>query len=373
MSPDSTVSKPFLSTTRPILVTGGAGFIGCNLADRLASEGHHVLVFDALTRTGVEQNLAWLRQRHPAKVSAVIADIRDADAIAEAARRAQAVFHYAAQVAVTTSLADPIADFDINARGTLLLLDRLRHRAKPPAFIFASTNKVYGDLADVDLVCEHDAYVPRDPLLRRYGVSEARPLDFHTPYGCSKGAADQYVLDWAHSFGVPTAVMRMSCIYGPRQFGTEDQGWVAHFIRCAIAGEPITIYGDGKQVRDVLHVGDAVDAYLAAWERIDAAQGQVFNLGGGPRNAVSLLQIIGEIERLLNCRIELRHKEWRSGDQRYFVADTRKAAAVLKLSPARSWRRGVAELAAWLRQRGDAIAPAAVDHSEAALPAELAP
>lgn len=349
MSVKNPPAKPFVSVVRPILVTGGAGFIGSNLVDRLAGEGHHVLVYDALARPGVEANLAWLKARHPAKVSVVVADIRDIDSLAEAANRALAVFHYAAQVAVTTSLSDPVSDFDINARGTVLLLDRLRRSPKPPPLIFASTNKVYGNLADIELACENDAYVPCDEELRRYGVSEARPLDFHTPYGCSKGAADQYVLDWGHSFGVPTVVMRMSCIYGPRQFGNEDQGWVAHFMRRALAGEPITIYGDGKQVRDVLHVGDAVSAYLAAWRRIGSVQGRAFNLGGGPRNAVSLLQIIREIERRLGRPVNLQFEAWRSGDQRYFVADTRRAAACLGLAAPRPWQHGIMELGEWIQ------------------------
>lgn len=357
MTAPAEITRVPVSTSRPILVTGGAGFIGCNLADRLAREGHRVLVYDSLSRQGVGENLAWLRRRHPRLVSAAIADIRDADALAEAASEAQAVFHYAAQVAVTTSLDDPLADFDVNVRGTLLLLDRLRRRRDPPPLVFASTNKVYGNLADVELVAEDDAYVPRDPELRRHGVSEGRPLDFHTPYGCSKGAADQYVLDWAKSFGVPTVVLRMSCIYGPHQLGTEDQGWVAHFLRRALAGEPITIYGDGRQVRDVLHVDDAVSAHLAAWRRIDAVKGTAMNLGGGPRNAVSLRQIIAAIEHKLQRPAELHYEEWRPGDQRYFVADTRRAASALGLAPPLDWRSGLGQLASWLQAKFARRAP----------------
>ncbi len=230
----------------PVLVTGGAGFIGSNLADRLAAEGHDVLVFDALLRPGVERNLAWLKARHPARISAVTVDLRDEAALSEAAKAAKAVFHLAAQVAVTTSMTDPFGDFEVNIRGTLAILEALRRRGGRTPLVFASTNKVYGDLADVPLDLSGDAYTPSDAGLRAHGVGEARPLDFHTPYGCSKGAADQYVLDYARSFGLPTAVLRMSCIYGPRQMGTEDQGWVAHFLIRALRGEPITIYGDGR-------------------------------------------------------------------------------------------------------------------------------
>jgi CDP-paratose 2-epimerase len=277
-----------------------------------------------------------------------VADIGNRDALAEATARAQAVFHYAAQVAVTTSMVDPVSDFDVNARGTLLLLDALRRCSERPPLIFASTNKVYGSLADVWLDCVDGAYLPTDPALRRYGIGEERPLDFHTPYGCSKGCADQYVLDWARSFGVPTVVLRMSCIYGPHQFGTEDQGWVAHFLRRAAAGLPLTIYGDGKQVRDVLHVGDAVAAYIAAWRRCRTVQGTAFNLGGGPRNAVSLLQIIGEIEKQLGHKVEISFEDWRPGDQRYFVADTRRVRTALRLPAPLDWRTGLADMADWL-------------------------
>jgi CDP-paratose 2-epimerase len=349
MRPDgqTTTANPVIAGIRPILVTGGAGFIGCNLVDRLASAGHHVIVYDALLRQGVEENLVWLKQRHPSRISVITADICDRDALAEATARAQAVFHYAAQVAVTTSLVDPVLDFDVNARGTLLLLDALRRRNDHPPLIFASTNKVYGSLSDIWLDCVDGAYLPTDPTLRRYGISEDRPLDFHTPYGCSKGCADQYVLDWARNFGVPTVVLRMSCIYGPRQFGTEDQGWVAHFLRQAVAGQPLSIYGDGKQVRDVLHVRDAVAAYIAAWRKCRKVQGTAFNLGGGPRNAVSLLQIIAEIERRLGRKIDLRFEDWRPGDQRYFVTDTRRVRAALDVPVPLDWRVGLADLADW--------------------------
>ena len=333
---------------RPVLITGGAGFIGSNIADRLAGEGHRVLVYDALSRPGVERNLAWLQQRHGALIEPIVADIRDAQAVASAVRGAKAVFHMAAQVAVTTSLTDPRADFETNALGTLNLLEAARACASPPPMIFASTNKVYGGLEDIAFDLVDDAYQPADPQLRAHGIDECRPLDFHTPYGCSKGAADQYVLDYARSYDLPTAVLRMSCIYGRRQMGTEDQGWVAHFLISAIEGRTITLYGDGCQVRDILDVDDAVDAYLALWRGSDQVRGRAFNLGGGVDNAVSLRQIIAHIGACLERPVALETADWRAGDQRYFVADSRALAQAVALKPRKPWRQGVADLADWL-------------------------
>jgi CDP-paratose 2-epimerase len=342
---------------RPVLVTGGAGFIGSNLADRLAREGHKVIVFDALVREGVERNLAWLKRRHGDQIIHMAADVRDTRAVAEAVRESQAVFHMAAQVAVTTSMVDPVEDFEINVLGAMNVLEAARRRGARTPVIFASTNKVYGDLADVPLELAGDAYRPVDGALRVRGVSESRPLDFHTPYGCSKGAADQYVLDYSRSFGLPSCVLRMSCIYGPRQMGTEDQGWVAHFLIRALEGEPISIYGDGKQVRDILNVADAVEAYMAAWKKIDQVKGRAFNLGGGPANAVSLVQLIGYIEEITHRKVDLSFSDWRPGDQRYYVSDPSAARRELGLPEAIDWRTGVAGLAQWLtgerREVGD--------------------
>ena len=341
---------------RPILITGGAGFIGCNLADRLAGDGHDIIVFDALSRPGVEGNLAWLEERHGSRIQAIIGDVRDEQQAVRAAAEAKAVFHMAAQVAVTTSLANPRDDFDINVRGTLNLLDAIRLRGERIPFIFASTNKVYGDLGDLPFRMAGERYEP-EGLLAQAGINESRPLDFHTPYGCSKGAADQYVLDYARSFGIPSVVFRMSCIYGQRQMGTEDQGWVAHFLIRALSSEPITLYGDGRQVRDILDVHDAVDAYVRALERIDAVQGRAFNLGGGPDNAVSLLELVDEIRAITGREVELRFEDWRQGDQRWYVSDTRAAQSALDLGTARGWRDGVARLAEWLsEERGQPLA-----------------
>ena len=336
--------------TRPVLVTGGAGFIGSNIADALAADGHDVIVYDALSRPGVETNLAWLKDTHGSRITSIVADIRDEDELARAAREAKAVFHMAAQVAVTTSLVDPRDDYEINLKGTINLLDALRTAQSSETTVFASTNKVYGDLADIDFVLDGARYVPADAQVAQHGIGEGRPLDFHTPYGCSKGAADQYVLDYARSYGLNAAVLRMSCIYGRRQMGTEDQGWVAHFLIRALEGKTITLYGDGCQVRDILDVSNAVDAYLSIWRNIDTVKGRAFNLGGGPANAVSLRELLAHMSGLLGREIEVGFEDWRAGDQRYFVADTRAAQAALGLAPAVPWKQGVERLAGWLRE-----------------------
>jgi CDP-paratose 2-epimerase len=247
-------------------------------------------------------------------------------------------------------MVDPREDFDINIRGTLHLLDALRLKGDGTPLIFASTNKVYGDLADLEYRLDGDKYVPVDEQVAARGIGEARPLDFHTPYGCSKGAADQYVLDYARSFGMRTAVVRMSCIYGMRQMGTEDQGWVAHFLIRALEGKPITLYGDGYQVRDILDVSNAVEAYLKIWDRIDEVGGRAFNLGGGAGNAVSLRELLAHISQLIGREVEVEFSDWRAGDQRYFVADTGAIRSALGLSPEVPWKEGVAALAEWLKE-----------------------
>ena len=347
---------------RPVLVTGGAGFIGSNIADRLAGEGEEVIIYDSLARPGVERNLRWLEQRHGASIIPIIADVRNVGQVEGAVAKAKAVFHMAAQVAVTTSFSDPRADLEINMLGTFNVLEAARRCVSPPPVIFASTNKVYGGLEDVEFRLEGGAYHPAESTLREHGIDESRPLDFHTPYGCSKGAADQYVLDYGRSFGVPTAVLRMSCIYGQRQMGTEDQGWVAHFLISAIEGRRIILYGDGCQVRDILDVRDAVGAYLSVWRDIDRLSGQAFNLGGGQDNAVSLHQILKFIGDYVGRQPLIDMADWRAGDQRYFVADTRKLQKAVDLKPRTPWQKGVADLAEWLlaeRPEGKAVtAPA---------------
>jgi CDP-paratose 2-epimerase len=339
----------------PVLITGGAGFVGSNLADSLLRDGHEVIIYDALARRGVEANLTWLTERYGNRVSARIADIRDKDELDAAVREAGAVVHLAAQVAVTTSLESPEDDFTINGQGTLNLLEAVRRHDPEKPVIFASTNKVYGHLHDIEMVADEDRHIPADAEIRTYGISEKQPLDFATPYGCSKGVADQYVLDYTRTFGLNTAVLRMSCIYGPRQFGTEDQGWVAHFLIRALAGDEITIYGDGRQVRDVLHVSDAVAAYRALLADITRFRGRVFNLGGGPDNAVSLRIMLREIEAITGQPLNVQFSDWRAGDQLFFVADTRQLQNEAGWLAAMGWRDGLRDLARWIGDHHDII------------------
>jgi CDP-paratose 2-epimerase len=338
------------STQRPVLITGGSGFIGTNLAHRLLTAGHPVLLFDNLGRPGVEQNLRWLRDTHGTRVDIEVADVRDADILRGAVKDAAQVFHFAAQVAVTTSLAEPLEDFEVNARGTLNLLEALRAQKTPPPLVFTSTNKVYGALEDIGLRRRNLRYEPTDPSLRRTGVSESRPLDFHSPYGCSKGAADQYVLDYARTYRLPAMVFRMSCIYGPHQFGTEDQGWVAHFLIRAMEGQPIILYGDGRQVRDILCVDDLVDAFLLAQQYMPTDSGQAFNIGGGSGNTVSLLELIDLIGELLGYEPEIEFAAWRQGDQRYYVSDTAKFQRTTGWRPRVSVQDGLERLTRWLTE-----------------------
>lgn len=333
-----------------VLVTGGAGFVGSNLANRLAERGHRVRVLDTLGRPGVERNLEWLCSAHGDRIEPVIGDVRDESAVGKAARGVAAAYHLAAQVAVTTSMADPRDDLEVNVRGTFNLLEAMRAENSAAPVIYASTNKVYGDLASIPVSVGDNGYAPCDPMTRRHGVSEDQPLAFHTPYGCSKGAADQYVLDYGRSFAMRTAVLRMSCIYGERQMGTEDQGWVAHFLIRALAGETITLFGDGEQVRDVCDIRDTCDAYLALLDRIDAVRGCAFNWGGGPDNAISLLTLIEEIGQITGRYPSVEFAPTRPGDQRWFVADTRKADRALGLGPRIPWQQGVRDLAEWLEQ-----------------------
>ncbi|MDX3977447.1 NAD-dependent epimerase/dehydratase family protein [Shinella sp.] len=334
----------------PVVITGGSGFIGSNLAESLLADGEEVVILDNLARPGVDENLAWLRESFASRVHPLLADVRDLLAIEPAFKDAKAVYHLAAQTAVTTSLDHPIDDFETNARGTLNVLEAVRRAGRRAPVIFSSTNKVYGPLDDLAMLTADDRYVPVDEATRLHGVGETRPLNFCTPYGCSKGVADQYVLDYAKSYGIPAAVLRMSCIYGPRQFGTEDQGWVAHFLLRALAGEPVVVYGDGRQVRDVLNVRDAVRAYRGLLSSIETVNGKPFNLGGGPENAVSIIAMLREIERMTGSRLDIRFDEWRQGDQFYFVADTRRLQAAIDWQPRMNWRRGVRDLADWLMQ-----------------------
>ena len=330
------------------LITGGAGFIGSNLAHRLLSAGERVLLLDNLSRPNVAHNVAWLRECFGTRAELQVADILDRDIVRECVREVDHVFHFAAQVAVTSSLVEPLHDFEVNARGTLNVLEALRARREPPSLFFTSTNKVYGDLSGLSLSVTEQGYQPLAAEVRQYGVQEQAPLDFHSPYGCSKGCADQYVRDYARSFGIRSVVFRMSCIYGPRQFGTEDQGWVAHFVLRALRGEPVVVYGDGQQTRDLLFVSDLVDAFLAARERLDTCAGHAFNIGGGPQNCASVLSVLQSTRKLTAWRSPLRFEDWRTGDQRYYVSDTRKFTRFTGWSPRVPVTAGLLRLHEWL-------------------------
>ena len=336
---------------QPLLITGGAGFVGTNVAAHFLDLGRDVLLFDNLARAGVSENYDWLRTRYGARVQLCQRDIRDAEAITQAVEAASAVFHFAAQVAVTTSLVHPLDDFEINARGTLNILEAIRQRRRGPIpLLFTSTNKVYGALEDVPTRNENGRHLPADMDIARHGISETRALDFHSPYGCSKGAADQYVVDYARTFDLPLTALRMSCIYGPHQKGTEDQGWVAHFILQALRGEPITLYGDGRQVRDLLWAPDLVEAFARGLENIDALQGRAWNIGGGPDNIASLLEIVDWIEELHGERPEVKWGDWRPGDQKFYISDTRAFGEATGWRAKTGVRAGVERLYHWLAE-----------------------
>ncbi len=354
------------SSQSPVLITGGCGFVGTNLAHRLLESGTRVRVFDNCSRAGVERNLEWLQDTHGDLLEVVQGDVRDDAAVRKAVKNTSQVFHFASQVAVTTSLIQPIDDFEINARGTLNLLEAIRHSATPPSLVFTSTNKVYGGLEDVSMRLNGERYEPENAQVRDNGIGEARPLDFHSPYGCSKGAADQYVIDYARTFDLPAVVFRMSCIYGPHQFGNEDQGWVAHFLIRALQNETISLYGDGKQVRDILFVEDLVDAFLLAQQNMSTLSAQAFNIGGGPQNTVSLLELLDSIAELHGQKPEVSFADWRPGDQRYYVSDTKKFQQATGWQPQYNVQEGIKVLYEWLQDNAVAELLKA-PHAEAAV------
>jgi CDP-paratose 2-epimerase len=334
--------------SRNYLITGGAGFIGSNYAQKLIQRGESVTIFDNLSRAGAPRNIAWLKEQFGENgFRLTVGDVRSADQIAEAAKEADIIVHLAGQVAVTTSVTNPRADFEANALGTFNALEAARLAGRDPIFIYSSTNKVYGGMDDVELVEESTRWLYKD-LAK--GCAESQPLDFHSPYGCSKGTGDQYVRDYARIYGLRSVVFRQSCIYGPRQFGVEDQGWLAWMTIAAVTGRQITIYGDGKQVRDVLHVYDLLNGYDAAVENIDRAKGQVFNMGGGTRNLLAVWSEFGPIlEKLLGRKIEVARGDWRPGDQRVFYADYSKAKNELGWEPKIDLEEGVEMLFNWVK------------------------
>ena len=329
------------------LIIGGAGFIGCNIAKRLIDQEDEVLVFDNLSRKGTHSNLRWLQSAGPVRF--IEGDIRQSGALQEvfhAHPDIDVVYHMAAQVAVTTSVTNPREDFEINAFGTFNVLEAIRLAEADPILIFASTNKVYGGMEEVKIVEKDGRYAYRDFA---EGIPEDRLLDFHSPYGCSKGAGDQYVRDYSRIYGLPTVVFRQSAIYGPRQMGVEDQGWMAWFVIAAVTGKPITIYGNGKQVRDMLFVDDLLNAYDAAIARIDVAAGQVYNVGGGPTRTISVWTEFGPLlEQLLGRPIPVAYGDWRPGDQPVYVSDIAKAGRELDWQPQVDVEEGVRRLYEWV-------------------------
>jgi CDP-paratose 2-epimerase len=334
-------------SSKRVLITGGAGFIGCNTAKHFAKRNWQVTVLDDLSREGTDKNLEWLREGTSFEFEKV--DIRQQAAVEQVfvQRQFDAVIHLAAQVAVTTSVTDPRTDFAINALGTFNLLDAVRRHCPEAVFIFASTNKVYGKIAAAGYELQGNSYA----YTNRYnGIPESEPLDFLSPYGCSKGAADQYTLDFSQIYGIPATSFRQSCIYGAHQFGIEDQGWVAWFAIAAMLGRDITIYGDGKQVRDVLYVEDLVRAYEAAIHNPDKVAGRAFNIGGGPNRVLSLLDLIDMLEQRLKHKIPLRWTDWRPGDQRVYISDVRKLEQALGWKPEIDVEAGVNQLLDWVKQ-----------------------
>jgi len=333
-----------------VLITGGAGFVGSNLAAHLLQQQADVTVFDSLARHGASENLAWLRSL--GDVPFLHADVRNAADVEQAVRSVapDVIFHLAGQVAMTTSMQNPRADFEVNVLGSINVLEAVRQHSSATAIVYASSNKVYGNLDHLDLVEQAMRYQPRSLTS---GVDESTAIEFHTPYGCSKGAADQYMIDYARGFGLNTVVFRHSTIYGGRQFSTYDQGWVGWFCRQAIetqrdpSRDPFTISGDGKQVRDLLHVSDAVNAYLAAFHNIAQARGQAFNIGGGMSNSMSLLELFALLEARLSVKLSYTQLPWRQSDQKFFVADNTKAERLLHWSPQMPKAKGIEDTVRW--------------------------
>jgi CDP-paratose 2-epimerase len=334
---------------RNYLVTGGAGFIGSNYVHRLVRRGEKVIIYDNLSRSGARRNVAWLEESFGKDAfKLIVGDLQDANLLTESVKDADIIVHLAGQVAVTTSVTNPRDDFEANALGTFNALEAARVSERNPIFIYSSTNKVYGGMDDVELVEEATRWRYKDLL---EGCPETQPLDFHSPYGCSKGTGDQYVRDYARIYGLRSVVFRQSCIYGPRQFGVEDQGWLAWMMIAAVTGRPITIYGDGKQVRDVLHVDDLLNAYDVAVEKIDTAKSQVYNIGGGLRNVLAVWAEFGPIlERLLGREVEVARSDWRPGDQRVFYADFGKAKRELDWEPKIDLEEGLELLFNWVKE-----------------------
>ncbi|MFA6322228.1 MAG: GDP-mannose 4,6-dehydratase [Candidatus Buchananbacteria bacterium] len=337
---------------KKILITGGAGFIGINAAEHFINKGFFVKIFDNFSRDLVEENIKWLKSNYEGKFEVIKADVTtDIDTLQKTVNESDLVIHLAAQVAVTTSIQDPKSDLNTNAIGTFNVLEAIRKSPNQPSLLYSSTNKVYGALESLEVNEEEKRY----EFQNKQGVSEEQNLDFHSPYGCSKGAADQYVRDYHRIYGLKTVVFRQSCIYGPHQFGIEDQGWVAWFIIACLLNKDITIYGNGKQVRDILFVKDLVNAYDLALESIEKTQGKIFNIGGGYVNSLSLLEFIKNLEKLMGKKINFSFSDWRPGDQPIFISDNSYADKVFGWQPKISKDAGINEIYEWLKDNIDLI------------------
>lgn len=330
------------------LITGGAGFIGSNLTNSLLKRGDNVVVFDSLSRNGSKSNAEWLKQNHGDKLTLASGSMKSGyEALLKLVENVDVVIHLAAQVAVTTSVQKPRDDFEINALGTFNLLEAVRNSGNNPIIIYSSTNKVYGQLDDLAIVETKTRYEFSN---MKWGISEKRNLDFHSPYGCSKGSADQYVRDYARIYGLNTIVFRQSCIYGPRQFGVEDQGWIAWFIIALTLGKKITIYGNGKQVRDLLYIDDLINAYDLAIKNIKTTKGQIYNIGGGKTNTISIWHEFKPIlEDLFKRKINVKFSDFRPGDQPIFVSDIRKAKNDFGWEPTIGVLAGIEKLFSWIQ------------------------
>lgn len=340
---------------KKILIIGGAGFIGINAARRFHSTGWEVTVLDNFSRKGTDHNVRVFLEEAP-EVAVITADIvTDFAALKDAVEHKDAVLHLAAQVAVTTSVVDPRNDMEQNVIGTFNVLEAIRQSEAKPSLIYTSTNKVYGGLEEHTVEEFEKRYEFSDAALRAHGVPESQPLDFHSPYGCSKGAADQYVRDYARIYGLKTVVLRQSCIYGEHQFGVEDQGWVAWFSIAALFDKDLTIYGTGKQIRDLLYVGDVTELYQVLFEKIDAVNGKVYNIGGGPTNTLSLIELIEIMRANLGYAKEPAYAAIRAGDQPIFVADVREIEKDTGWKPTTSVAEGVDRLHAWIKANEAAI------------------
>lgn len=330
-----------------LLVTGGAGFIGSNLAFHFLKKNYDVTIFDNFERKGTRDNSDWLKKSFPG-IKIIKGDIRRMQDIKKAARNKDIILHMAGQVAVTTSVIDPRTDFEINAMGTFNLLESARILGHKPIIVFASTNKVYGGMEEIKIIEEKERFAYKD---LPFGISERMQLDFHSPYGCSKGAADQYVRDYERIYDIPTVVFRQSCIYGPRQFGIEDQGWIAWFIIATTLVKPITIYGDGKQVRDVLYIDDLVRLFEEAINNIKISRGKIYNVGGGMKNTLSVWSEFGPIlEKLFVQKIKPTFADWRPGDQKIYVSDIRLVENELGWKPTVGVEDGITRLFNWVQE-----------------------